>query len=97
MAPWWVEWLHNPCRLGGPTLFRAGRNTKSGQMLGPVATILLPSWGSPTPQSGEENQKPPTGGQRGYITTAVLVVPNSLERRGNSEVAHWWANWLHNP
>ena len=76
MAQWWAEWLHNPCRLGGPALLRAGRNIKSGPMVGPGATILMPSWGSPTLQSGEENLKPPMGGQRGCITLAVLGVPN---------------------
>ena len=33
----------------------------------------------------------------GYITPAVLGVPHCSERGGLSEVAQWWAKWLHNP
>ena len=39
----------------------------------------------------------PIGEQSGNITFAVLGVRNSSERGGTSEVAHWWAEWLHNP
>ena len=39
----------------------------------------------------------PIGGQISYITFAVLGLPNSSERGGKSKVAHWWAEWLHNP
>ena len=39
----------------------------------------------------------PVGGRNGYITPAVLGVPNSAERGVKSVVAHWWADWLHNP
>ena len=39
----------------------------------------------------------PIGRLGGYITPAVLGVPNSSERGGKFEVAHWWAEWLHNP
>ena len=39
----------------------------------------------------------PIGGLGGYITRAVLGVPNSSERGGKFEVAHWWAEWLQNP
>ena len=38
VAHWWAEWLHDPCRLGGLQLLRAGRNIKSGPMVGPGAT-----------------------------------------------------------
>ena len=38
----------------------------------------------------------PIGGQSGYSTFAVLGVPNSSVRGGKSQVAHWWAEWLHN-
>ena len=92
-----AERLHNPCRLGGPALFRAGRNIKSGPMVGPGATILLPFWGSPTRRSGEENLTLPTGGLSGFLNPAVTGVPSSSWRGGLFEVAHWWAEWLHNP
>ena len=53
--------------------------------------------GSPPLQSGGQNQKWPTSGQGGYITPAASGVPTASERRAESEVAHKWARWLHNP
>ena len=47
--------------------------------------------------SGGQNQKWPTGGQGGYITTAISGLPAPSERRAESEVAHKGARWLHNP
>ena len=47
--------------------------------------------GSPPPQSGGQNQKWPTSGQRGYITPAAWGVPTASERGAESEVAHKWA------
>ena len=32
----WGEWLHNPCRLGGPNRFRAGGRIRSGPQVGKV-------------------------------------------------------------
>ena len=34
----WARWLLNPCRLGGPHRFRAGRRIRSGPQVGKVAT-----------------------------------------------------------
>ena len=65
--------------------------------MGKVATQPLPPGGSPPPQSGGQNQKWPTRGQRGYITPAAWGVPTASERGAESEVAHAWATWLHNP
>ena len=48
-------------------------------------------------QSGGQNQKWPTRGQGGYITPAAWGVPTASERGAESEVAHKWARWLHNP
>ena len=62
-----------------------------------MATSPLPSRGSPTLQSREQNQKWPTSGTGGYITPAVLGVPNTLEHGTKSEVAHKWDWWLHQP
>ena len=45
----------------------------------------------------EQNQKWPTCGQGGYITTAVSGSPSASKRVAESEVAHLWARWLHNP
>ena len=36
-------------------------------------------------------------GQGGYITPATWGVPTASERGPESEVAHKWARWLHNP
>ena len=48
-------------------------------------------------RAGGTNQKWPTSGQGGYITLAAWGVPTALERGAESEVAHKWARWLHNP
>ena len=97
MAHKWARWLHNPCRLGGPHRFRAGGRIRSGPQVGKVATWPLPPRGSPPLQSGGQNQKWPTSGQGGYITPAAWGVPTASERGAESEVAHKWARWLHNP
>ena len=70
---------------------------RCGPQVGMVATSLLPIRGSPTLQSGEQNQKWPTSVVSGYITPAVWGVPNASERATKSEVAHKWAGWLHHP
>ena len=57
----------------------------------------MPPGGSPTLQSGGQNQKWPGSGLGGYITPAALGVATALERGAESEVAHKWARWLHNP
>ena len=59
--------------------------------------ITPAAWGSPPPQSGGQNQRWPTSGQGGYITPAAWGVPTASERGAESEVAHKWARWLHNP
>ena len=65
----WVDWLHNPCRLGGPQRFRAGDKIRKGRM-GNITTTIL--GGSPTLQSGGQNQKWPTCGRIGYMRSSVL-------------------------
>ena len=65
--------------------------------MGKVATHPLPPGGSPPLQSGGQNQKWPTSGQGGYITTAAWGVPTASERGAKSKVAHKWARWLHTP
>ena len=65
--------------------------------MGKVATCPLPPGGSPTLQSGRQNHKWPTSGQGGYITPAAWGVPTASERGAESEMAHKWARWLHNP
>ena len=97
LAHKWARWLHNPCRLGGPHRVRAGGRIRSGPQVGKVATYPVPPWGSPPLQSEGQNQKWPTSGQGGYMTPAASGVPTASERGAESEVAHKWARWLHNP
>ena len=48
-------------------------------------------------RAGGRNQRWPTSGQGGYITPTAWGVPTASERGAESEVAHEWARWLHNP
>ena len=93
----WAKWLPHPCRIGDPHRFRAGGKTRSGPQVGKVATSPLPYRAAPPLQSGGQNQKWPTSGQRGYLTPAVSGSPIAAERGAKSEVAHKWANWLPHP
>ena len=65
--------------------------------MGKVATSPLPSRGSPPLQSGGQNQKWPTCGQRGYVTPAFSGIPTASERGAKSEGTHLWAKWLRHP
>ena len=53
----WVVRLHRPCCLGGPQHFRAVAKSEVGPHVNGLATSRLPSWVSPTLQSGGQNQK----------------------------------------
>ena len=48
-------------------------------------------------QSGGQNWNWPTSWQGGYITPTAWGVPTASERGIESQVAHKWARWLHNP
>ena len=80
-----------------PTASERADRIRGGPQVGMVATSPLPPEGSPTLQSGGQNQNWPTSGQGGYITPAALGVPTASERGAESEVAHKWARWLHHP
>ena len=90
----WAKWLPHPCRIRDPHRFRAGGKIRSGPQVGKVATSPLPYRGSPPLQSGGQNQKCPTSGQSGYLTSAVSGIPSASERGAKSEVPHKWAKWL---
>ena len=92
-----ANWLPHPCRIGDPHRFRAGGKIRSGPQVDKLATSPLPYRGSPTLQSGGQNQKWPTSGQIGYLTPAVSGIPTASERGAKSEVAHKWTNWLPHP
>ena len=81
----WAKWLRHPCRLGDPHRFRAEGKIRSGPQVGKVARSPLPSRGSPSLRSGEQNQKWPTCGQSGYVTPAVSGIPIAAERGSKSE------------
>ena len=93
----WAKWLPHPCRIGDPHRFSAGGKIRSGRQVGKMATPTLPYRGSPPLQSGGQNQKWPTSGQNGYLTTAVSGIPTASERGAKSEVAHKWSKWLPQP
>ena len=59
--------------------------------------MTLAARGSQTPQSGKQNQQPPTSGPGGYITPAALGVPNASKPGTKSAMARNWDMWLHNP
>ena len=67
----WARWLHNPCRLGGPHSFGAGRKIKGGRQVGNVAKQPQPPRGAPLLQSGGQSRRWPRSGQGGYITPAA--------------------------
>ena len=93
----WAKWLPQLCRIGDPHRFRAGGKIRSGPQVGKMATSPLPYRGSPPLQSGGQNQKWPTSGQNGYLSSAVSGIPTASERGAKSEVAHKWAKWLPHP
>ena len=57
----------------------------------------MPPGGTPAKQSGGQSQKWPTSGQGGHIAPAAWGISTASERGAESEVAHKWARWLHNP
>ena len=86
-----------PAVSGIPTASKRGAKIRSGPPVGKLATSALPYRGSPPLESGGQNQKWPTSGQRGYLTPAVSGIPTASERGAKSEVAHKWAKWLPHP
>ena len=69
-----------PAVSGIPTASERGDKIRSGPQVGKVATSPLPYRGSPPLQSGGQNQKWPTSGQSGYLTSAVSGIPTASER-----------------
>ena len=70
---------------------------RSGPQVGKVATSPLPYRRCPPLQSGGQNEKWPTSGQRGYLTPVVSGIPTASERGPKAEEAHKWAKWLPHP
>ena len=82
---------------GGPQCSRAGYQIISAPQVGPVTTSPMLCWGFSKLSIGGQNHKCPTSGQIGYITPAILGVPNALDGRTHSEIAHNVAWWLNHP
>ena len=54
-------------------------------------------WGIANASEHGIKNKWPTSGPSGNITPTVWGMPYASERETKSEVAHKWAQWLHNP
>ena len=64
------------------------------QRIGYVTTAVTES---PMLESERQNQKCPTTGPDGYISTAVCNSPDAWEYASKSETAHEWAQCLNEP
>ena len=84
----WADWIHHPCRLGGP---QQGDRIRNGLHVGVLATSPLPSGGTSTMA---QKQSWWTCGRIGYITPTIWGVPNKGTK---SERNHMWPDWLHHP
>ena len=80
-----------------PTTSDRGTKSEVAQFWATCPTSLLPSRGSPSLQTGGQNQDRSTCGPSSYVTPAVSGIPNAAERGAKSEVAHKWATWLRQP
>ena len=85
--------------VGGGTLATHYRTVWGNGQRSTSCTLphCLGAMRSGTPATGGQNQRWPTSGQGGYITPAAWGVPTASKRGIESEVAHKWARWLHNP
>ena len=86
-----------PAAWGVPTASERGADSEVAHKWARWLNNPCRPRGSPSLQSGGQNQKWPTSGQRGYIAPAAWGVPTASERGADSEVAHKWARWLNNP
>ena len=96
MARKWAGWLHNPCCLGVPTASKQGAQSKVAHKWAAWLNNPCRLGGLEALEIGQ-NQRCPTSRMGGYITFAAWGVPTASERGAESEVAHKWAGWLHNP
>ena len=89
-----AEWLHNPCRLGGPQLFKVGKEIRSAHWWaeslhnGPCRL-----GGLQLLRAGREMRSAHWWAEWLH-NPGRLGVPNSSERGGKSELAHMWAQQL---
>ena len=77
----WVDWLHNPCRLGGPRASQRGTKSEGAR---PDAS-----------HPGTKIRRGPSVG--GLATSPLLSGgPHASQQGTKSEEAHNWADWLNN-
>ena len=88
MAHEWAAWLPNPCHPANLHGFGVGSKINTGPQMREWLCDRHREEGSPTLQSGEQNQNWPTKGQIRYLTRAVWAEPNVLERGKKSGVGH---------
>ena len=97
MAHEWARWIHNPYLHGVPTASQRGAQSQVAQKWARWLHNRPPPGGPPPLHSGGQNHRWPTSGQGGYIAPTAWGVPTASQRGAESEVAHKWATWLHNP
>ena len=66
----WAQWVHNPCRLGGPQGFRAGEKIRSGPQ-GASGYITPAAYGVSKASERGQNQKGPISGPMGLVATCM--------------------------
>ena len=86
-----------PAASGIPSASERGAKSEVAHLWARWLRNPLPPRGSPPLQSGGQNQKWPTCGQRGCVTPAASGISTASERGAKSEVAYLWARWLGNP
>ena len=93
----WARWLHNPCRLGVPTASEPGAESEVAHKWAGWLHNPCHLGGPHRFRSGGRIRGGP---QVGRVATQPLPpggVPTASEPGAESEVAHKWARWLHNP
>ena len=85
-----------PAALGVPTALERGKESKVARKWARWPRKPLPSWGSPTLQSGGKNQKWPTNGI-GYVTLAPVGGSKRFRVSGRIKSGPQVDRWLHHP
>ena len=79
----WAKWLRHPCRLGDPQHCRAGGKSEVAHLWAKCRRHPCRLGDSHNCRAGGGgNQKWPTCGQSGHVTTTVSGIPGALERGG---------------
>ena len=86
VAHLWAKWLRHPCRLGDPRRFRAGGKIRSGRLVGKMATLPLPSRGSPPFRPGGKIR---SGPQVGKVATSPLPSRGSPPLQSGGQNQKW--------